>query len=229
MSENSRAVRSDAETREFIQELARDLSPVERIARLRTALARVLGAWLLVAAATVAWSDVSVHLTDPSSLLGGYGAVLSGLLLVGLGGVAASLAMGVPGREPTARGGWLVLVVGVAVAVGLGALLAGSGPFDVGPTVLRRDLSCLGVAGGVALFPALGALAYLARAAPHRPLAAVFGVAAASVALGAVTAQMGCPDASWRHLLVGHILAPALGVVVLGLPLFAVFRRLRRP
>jgi hypothetical protein len=216
------------ETSDFVRELSRDLSPVERIARLRTAFARVIGAWLLVAAATVAWTGLSAPVSDPSRLLGGLGVVLSGLVLVGVGGVAASLAMGVPGREPTARGGWGLVAAGVLVAVGVSAWLAAGRWQPEDALLLRTDMGCVSVACGVALLPAVGALLYLARAAPHRAGPAVAGVALGTVALGAATALLGCPDATWRHLLMGHALAPAFGVVVLGLPLFALLRRLRR-
>ena len=65
------------------------------------------------------------------------------------------------------------------------------------------------------------------RAAPRRPVAILLGVGAGAVALGAFTAQLGCMDVSFRHLLVSHGMAPLFGGLLLLGPLVVAFRRLR--
>lgn len=218
---------SSDETRAFARELARDVSPVERVARLRTAALRVLAVWGVVSAAFLAWKGLSESSRDAERLLSGFGAVLGGLSLVGLGGLVAALATAVPGREPTARMASALLALGLLVAVGLGGLLLRADPAAAAPATLRSDVTCLIVAGIVAVLPSLGALLYVVRAAPARPLATLLGVGLGCVALGAFTAQLGCADPALRHLLVGHALAPVLGAAVFLAPLWLGWRRLR--
>lgn len=229
MADETRPVTADErETKDFVRELSRDLSPVERIARLRTAAMGVLGLWLLVTLAAVAAKGLTASLSDPSHMSGGYGAILAGLSLVGLGGLAAALAAAVPGREPAVRAGSGVLTFGLLIAVGLGGLLLRGDPTAATPASLRSDVACLVLAGIVAALPSLGALAYVARAAPARPVATLWGIGLGCVALGAFTAQLGCGDGSLRHLLMSHALAPAIGSAVFLAPLWFGFRRLRR-
>jgi len=215
------------ETGDLVRELARDLSPVERIARLRVGALRVLGLWAFVTLAAVASRGVTGNLTDPARMLGGFGAVLVGLWLVGFGGVVAALAASVPGRGALARAGAVLLAVGALAALGLGALLLPGDPSPAGPATLRSDVACLLMASLVAVLPALGALLYVVQAAPQRPMSILLAVGAGSVALGAFTTQLGCPDVAIRHLLVSHGLSPAFGALLFLLPLWLGFRRLR--
>lgn len=90
------------------------------------------------------------------------------------------------------------------------------------------DLHCLLVACAVGLLPALGVVAFAGRAAPHRPLVLAVAAAAGAVALGTVAAQASCPYADLRHLLMGHALAPALGALLLVLPLLVALHRTER-
>jgi hypothetical protein len=161
-------------------------------------------------------------------MLGGFGAVLAGLSLVGLGGVCAALASAVPGREGVARAGSGTLLFGLLVALGLGGhLLRGDPAAAATPATVASDVACLTFALIVSLLPAAGALAYVVRAAPPRPLATLAIVGLGCVALGAFTTQLGCGDLALRHLLVSHALAPGLGAAVLLVPLWLVFRRVR--
>ena len=161
-------------------------------------------------------------------MLGGFGAILSGLSLVGLGGLVAALSMAVPGRTPTARVATTSLSFGLLISVGLGALLLRADPAAAVPPTLLSDATCLLLAAIVAALPALGALLYVARAAPPRPVSALVGIGLGCVALGAFTAQLGCTDSALRHLLVSHASAPAIGAALFLAPLWAGFRRLRR-
>ena len=102
----------------LIQELAANLSPVQRIPRLR----RVAGWALLLAAATTALG--LLVLGQRSDLLGligrdlGFSAALGGLALVAVGGVLGGLAAAVPGREPLARLGLGLALAGVLIPAG---------------------------------------------------------------------------------------------------------------
>jgi len=216
------------ETRAFVRELARDLTPVERIARLRTAALSVLAAWGALAAALLSAKGLSPSLSDGARLAGGFGAVLSGLALSGGGGLLAALALAVPGRVGAVRLGGAAGALGLLAALGLGGWLLAADPVAraAAPT-LGSDAACLSVALVLALLPAAVALRYVARAAPLRPLPTLFGVGFGCVALGALAAQAGCADPALRHLLVSHAAAPVLGAALLLVPLRLGLRRLR--
>ncbi len=215
------------ETRDFARELARDLTPVERIGRLRMGLLRVFAGWALAACAVLLMKGISANLSDPTLMFGGLGALLLGLALVGLGGLVAALASSVPGREGTARMGAVTAACGALVALGLGAtLLVGSPATSAAPT-LYSDVACFLMAVTVALLPAMGALLYVARAVPRRPGAVLFAVGLGAVGLGAFTAEVVCMDMALRHLIVSHALAPALGALLLLGPLWLGLRRIR--
>ena len=155
----------------------------------------------------------------------GPGGVFFGLGLAGLGGLVAAVAMSVPGRESLARAGLLTSLFGMAVAAGLGTLLILRSPLIEAGTSLGTDLNCLTIACAVALLPSLGIMAFAGRAAPLRPLVLVLAAAAGTAALGAVTAQASCPSLDPGHLMLGHILAPAVGALVLAVPLLVALRR----
>jgi hypothetical protein len=211
----------------LIRELARDLRPVRPIPPVHRVVAGLLGVWLAVAAVGVAllgWkADLGALLAQRAVL-----SVSLGLVAAGLGGLVAAVALGVPGRERLARGALLCGGAGLAVAAGVGTLLLLRSPAVEPGAPLESDLHCLLVASAVALLPALGVVAFAGRAAPHRPLVLAVAAAAGTVALGTVAAQASCPYADLRHLLMGHALAPALGALVLVLPLLVALRRTER-
>jgi len=220
--------RVTGETDDFLRELSRDLSPVERIARLRSATLGVFGLWGVLTLAALAVRGLSPAFSRPTGLTSGFGVVLMGLSLAGLGGVVAALASSVPGRETTARAAGGLLGLGLLVGLGLGGwLLSGDAAAALSPG-LGSDARCLSLALGVAALPALGALLYVVRAAPARRAMTLAAVGAGCVALGAFTAQLGCTDTTFRHLMVAHALAPAIGAALFLAPLWLGFRRLRQ-
>jgi len=215
------------ETDDFVRELARDVTPVERLARLRGGVLGVLALWGALALGAVALKGVSATFADPARWASGFGAVLAGLSLVGVGGVVAALATTVPGREATARAASALLGLGLLLSVGLGAWLLHGDPASASPASAGSDLRCLVVGLVIALLPSAGALLYVARAAPAHPAVSLATIGAGCVALGAATAQLGCMDPAFRHVLVSHALAPAIGAAVLLAPLRLAFHRLR--
>ena len=103
----------------------------------------------------------------------------------------------------------------------LGAVLLLSGTLPLGPVASwSTDLECLTLSFLLALPPALGALAFLSRGAPYRPLLAVLAAATGAVAAGALVVHLSCPCSDARHLILAHALAPVAG----GLLLTVLFR-----
>jgi len=220
--------RTARETDEFLRELSRDLSPVERIARLRSGVLGVIGLWGVLTLAALAVRGLSPTFSHPTGLASGFGVVLVGLSLAGLGGVVAALASSVPGRETTARAASGLLGLGPLLGLGLGGWLLSRDVAAALPPSLGSDARCLSLAFGVAALPALGALLYAVRAAPSHRAMTLAALGAGCVALGAFTAQLGCTDTAFRHLMVSHALAPALGAALFFAPLWLGFRRLRQ-
>ena len=91
-----------------------------------------------------------------------------------------------------------------------------------------RDLGCLLEATALSTLPSIGVVLFAGRAAPFRPLVLVLAAAAGAAALGAVITQAACAMPDFRHLMIGHVLAPIAGVAVLTLPLLIVLKRLAR-
>lgn len=212
---------------ELIRELARDAEPVRRIPRIRTVALLVLGVWIAVASAGALLKGVRPGLPEVLLMDWGVAAVFGGLLGAGIGGLVAALAMGVPGREALARFGLLGSGLCMAIAAGVGTLLFLENPSA--PTApYQADLSCLLTACVVAALPALGIVWFGGRAAPHRPVVLVLAAAAAAAALGAASAQASCPYADFRHLMMGHVLAPVASALLLTLPLLVALRRASR-
>jgi len=128
----------------------------------------------------------------------------------------------------TARRGILWAGAGMVLAAGAGSLLFLESPIPWHGGGWSADLDCLTVAVAVGVLPAVGIVAFAGRAAPFRPFVLVVAAAASAAALGTVAAQASCPMADLRHLLVGHVLAPAAGALVLSTPLLVVLRRIGR-
>lgn len=212
---------------ELIDELSRDLAPVQQIPRLRTVLTVLVGLWFLVAVVGVGMLGLRPDLSDILMSQRGALAVFAGLVLAGGGGLVGAVAMGVPGRERLARVALMTGLVGMVLAAGVGTLLFLNSPAASLRTPYAFDLRCLAIACVVASLPATGVIWFAGRAAPNRPLVLVLAAAAGTAALGAVTAQASCPG-DYRHLLMGHVFAPAVGTLVLSLPLLIALKRIGR-
>jgi hypothetical protein len=213
---------------ELIRELVRDLGPVRRIPRIRTVMAGVIGLWLAVAAIGLTVLGLRPDLAEATIGARGVAAVFAGLGLAGLGGVVAALAMGVPGREVLARAALAVAILGMVAAAAVGTVLVAITPVDHAPVSFTADLGCLSVAMLVGLLPAVGVVWFAGHATPFRPVVLVLAAAAGTAALGAIAAQASCPHSDMRHLMVAHALAPAVGALLLTLPLLVALKRFGR-
>ena len=216
---------SGSQAEDLIRDLARDLDPVHPIPRIRNVIAGVVALWLLIAAMGLTVLGLRPDMAEAVIGARGVAVVFAGLGLAGLGGVVAALAMGVPGREILARGALTLAVLGMVVAAGVGTVLFAMNRATEAHVPLTADLACLSVALLVGLLPALGMVWFAGRSVPFRPLILVLAAAAGAASLGAITAHASCPHTEMRHLLVAHALAPAVGVLLLTLPLLVALKR----
>jgi hypothetical protein len=219
---------SGGRAEDLIRELARDLDPVDPIPRIRTVVAGVAALWFAVAGIGLTVLGLRPDLVEATLQVRGVAVVFAGLGLAGAGGVIAALAMGVPGREVLARSALAVAIFGMVIAAAIGTLLFATNPVADAHVPFTGDLACLSVALLVGLLPALGVVWFAGRAVPFRPLILVLAAAAGTASLGAISAHVSCPHSEMRHLLVAHALAPAVGVLLLTLPLLVALKRFRR-
>jgi hypothetical protein len=215
-------------TRDLIRELARDLTPVKPLPRLRLVVGAVLGLWLAIGVACVAWEGLAPSFWLTLAMPLSAGGIFLGLLVAGVGGMLASLALALPGRERLARAGLALGAAGLAIAAGVGIALVARSPLAAWRLPAGHDLSCLATALAVGVAPALALGWFAGRAAPFRPLAIALAAAAGAAALGGSVAQAVCPADEAMHLLLAHALAPAVGAFALTLPLLVAIRRAER-
>lgn len=215
-------------TSRLIQTLTRNLQPVRRLPRLRVAVTLALLIAAVTGASLLAVDGLRADLPSMLRSSMGFSVIVVGLALVALGGVVAALATSVPGREPAARAGLIMGLVGVGLTTVVGSifLLRGPAAFAPEPSYLA-DVNCLSVSCLLSLPPAIGVLAFISRAAPHRLLLTVLAAVTGTVALGALAVHLSCPCVGARHLILGHALAPAMGAMILTVPFHAALRRIR--
>jgi MFS family permease len=219
---------SERETRALIRDLAGDLTPVQPLPRLRLLAAAVLLLWLAIGVVGVALQGLAPTFWRTLAMPISAGGIFAGLLVAGVGGVLATLALAIPGRDRLARGAFALGGAGIAIAAGVGIALLARSPLAEWRWPAGHDLPCLAVALAIGLAPAL-ALGWLAgRAAPFRPLAIALAAATGAAALGVSVAQATCPADDAMHLMLGHVLVPAVGALVLTLPLLVAIRRAER-
>lgn len=215
---------SEAASERLVRELARDLRPVRRVARLRVAGLGAAAAGLLAAALALGLSGLRQDLGGLLASAPGFAALFGGLALAAVGGALAALGASVPGRDGVERLGLALLAAAAALGMVAGPLLwvlpagAASPPWT-------RDGVCLLGALLVGLAPAAALVGFVSGAAPQRPPLVMGLVVAGAVATGALVVHATCPFAGLRHLVLGHALAPLLAALVLAAPLAWLLRR----
>lgn len=215
-------------TRDLIRDLAGDLTPVRPLPRLRFVVAAVLLLWLAIGVVGVALRGLAPTFFETLAMPVSAGGIFAGLFVAGLGGVLAALALAIPGRERLARAAFALGGAGMAIAAGVGLALIARSPLVEWRWPAGHDLPCLLTALVVGLVPALALGWFAGRAAPFRPLAVALAAAAGAAALGGSVAQATCPAADPMHLMLGHVIVPALGAFALALPLLIAIRRSER-
>jgi len=213
----------------LVESLAGNLQPVRPLPSLRRMALLVLAVGGVAAAGGVVYLGANPELAEAARRYPAFLAIWVGLLVVAVGGVVAALAGAVPGREPEARAAFGVTALGAAIAVGLGGILAFSGPEAGVPAApVAASGVCASMAALLALPAAAVVLGFVLRGAPGRPLASLAAAGAGAMALGSFANHMHCVQFDAAHLLMGHALAPLAGVV-LGVPAWLALRRLAGP
>jgi hypothetical protein len=215
-------------TRELIRDLAGDLAPVKPLPRVRFVAAAVLLLWLAIGVVGIAVQGLAPTFRDTLTMPISAGGIFAGLLFAGVGGVFAALALAIPGRERLARGALALGGAGMAIAAGVGFALIARSPLVEWRWPEGHDLPCLATALVVGLVPALALGWFGGRAAPFRPLAIALAAAAGAAALGGSVAQASCAADDAMHLMLGHVIVPAVGAFTLTLPLLVAIRRSER-
>ncbi len=216
---------SEKSASQLIRELVTNLAPVRPIPRLRDAASLVALLWLVSGVGILTLRGLRPDLLQRVATESAFLTIIVGLALVGLGGAMAALAMGVPGRAHAARVGLGLGLAGVILAAGMGTFLVLRESGGVVACPFQNDLACISVSSLLALPPALGILVFLSRGSPFRPLLAVLTGATGAVALGALLVHVTCPEASPRHVILSHALAPFIGALLLTLPFRAALKR----
>ncbi len=210
----------------LIQELTSELQPVERLSRLRTVGAAILGAALLNASLFLGIPLVLGTPVESQTVAELW--TLAALLLLAGGGLALALSSSIPGRQQAERAGLAILVLGGALAAASAPALRGAGPERIEAVWFAGAGVCTLVAALLAIFPAAILLRFAARAGPFRPAWTLGFGALGALALGAVPVRVACNFQGPLHALVAHSLAPLSGGLLLFLGLRLLYQhRLR--
>lgn len=216
-------------TDRLTEELVADLSPVQRIPRLRSAFAVILAVWAALLGVVLGSSHAGASNPSFGALTRDtvYLASFLGLLVAAVGGAISALAAGVPGRERIELGGLTAAWVGLMAAaiaclsgVGASGLHLGGG--------LANHAMCFNKGLYLSLLPAGVILSFLVRGWTVHPLRAASVALLASGALGILIVHLGCGVLEPRHLLIGHLSVPIVLAALGFYPLALILRRLRR-
>ncbi len=208
----------------LIRELAQRLTPVRPVPRLRWVTLGVVGLWIATSLTASAW--LGLELRTEGTLRTGLFAIYAGLGLAGVAGVLAALAASIPGREAQSRNALLAGAGALALAAGVATGVLWDSPLVNVPAPAAAAMRCLALAGAVAALPALAVIGFGAWTHTLRPLVVVLAAAAGTAALGGIAAKTSCPYGDLRHLVLGHLLAPAVGALLLTIPLLLTLHRL---
>ena len=195
-------------SRDLIERLAGDLTPVQPLPRLRVLLAATLVGAAVVGAVVLLLYRPKPDLGESFMSDPVYAGVLCGLLLTAIGGSLAALASVVPGRESVQRASAGAGVAGLVVAAGAAALGAiGTG---AGHGVGGGDLVCIVRGLGFALVPAGVVVAVAGRGWAGRPAMTAAAALAGAGAVGALLVHLTCPAVDPMHLLATHTPTPVI-------------------
>jgi hypothetical protein len=209
----------------LIRELAQGLTPVRPVPRLRWVALAVVGLWVATSLVAAAW--LGFELRTEGTLRAGLLAIYAGLGGSGVAGVVAALAASIPGREALCRNALGAAAGALALAAGVATAVLWDSPLVNAPAPGATALRCLALACAVAALPAMAVTFFGAWTRTFRPLVVVLAAAAGTTALGGIAAKTSCPYGDLQHLMLGHLLAPVAGALLLTLPLVLTLHRLR--
>lgn len=208
----------------LIQQLAQSLTPVRPVPRLRWITLAVVGLWLATSGVAALW--LGFEPGTEGTLGTGLFAIYAGLGASGVAGVVAALSASIPGREGLSRAALFAATGALALAAGVATGVLWDSPLLTAAAPAATALRCLTLACAVAALPALSVIGFGAWTRTFRPLVVVLAAAAGTAALGGIAAKTSCPYGDLRHLMLGHLLAPAAGALLLTLPLFFTLHRM---
>jgi hypothetical protein len=217
---------SEGSTEQLVRDLARDVTPVRPIPRLRSVMTGVVAAWAIAVAGLLIDTAPSLDFVrgaawgDPRFV-----AVLTGLGLIAVGATLAALAGAVPGRENVASACGGVALLGIALAAGGGLWAVVTVGVSPGEPALASGLACMSRAGVLALIPVGVASLFLARGFAQHPLVSAGFAVTGTVALGGLVVHVGCRVGGALHVLLSHALAPLLLGFALAIPIGLLVRR----
>jgi hypothetical protein len=214
------------ETEGFAAALARDLAPVRRLPRLRVVGAGVVLWALSIAAVVVLYLGPRAEVQQLRMSWPFLG-IVCGLVIFAFGGLLTALGASVPGRQAVARMGTGAIAVSLLVllAACAGMLLQGAPVGPVGESWLGGSLSCLGIATGAGILPAVAVLSFVVGAFPYRPVLAAGVGAAAMVAFGSGAVHLTCASDEFLHVSLSHVVVPLSAGALLGVGLLLLQRR----
>ena len=211
---------------QLIRDLARDLSAVKRLPRLRFVALSVVGAAGVCLGLYLVLELAQGHTVFKSKLAASDVLGSTGHLVVGGGALLLALASCVPGRDPMVRAGAWALGAGATVTLAAAiTLLSVQAVAPIANGFFAGTAACTLTAVVPALIPAAILAAFVARGAPSRPTLTLCLGALAVTSLGTLPGHLGCMEPGTLHTLVGHLLAPVTG----GAAIFAGMRLLYRP
>jgi hypothetical protein len=205
-------------TEELVADLARDLADVRPVARLRVVGVTALALW--GAAVLLGWL-IDGQSPAPGRWSLAHIAGLAGLGVAGFGGLAASFASAVPGRDLAARGGRIAAVLGIFVALTVGAL----GAWGADGQSYAGSLGCIARSIALAMAPLLIAGIFMARGAVFGLRQASYFALVGSLGLGALAVHATCPTLTGGHVLLGHHVGPLVIAVLASFPLASALAR----
>lgn len=191
-------------TDELIQRLAADAPPVRRL----RPLAWRLAGWAVVAAASL---GVVMMVLGVRRELGELAAstdfaVQSALLiLTALSGAVGALIVSIPGAERTSLVRWLPVAAGIAYVMWSAGDLAMAAATGAPTGQIAPGWTCVIETASVAALPAIALFVMMRRAAPLRAAWAGLLAVLATAAVGALGANVICPNDRPVHMLLWHV------------------------
>jgi len=216
-------------TEELIHELARGLHPVRRLPGLGRVAASVVGLCSSLAAAHLGFTFATKSPWIKPAFASVDAWTIAAHALLAAGALAFALGACVPGRGRLARTGMLAATAALVPVVWIGCarLAAWPGPAALAPGWLGSVFACSLGAIVPAVLPALLLAHFASRAAPRHSALVLLAGAAASLGLLTLPGVLCCAYPDELHHVLGHLLTPALGALILALvalPLFLTSR-----